>query len=329
MKILVTGAAGYIGHKLALCLADEGHTVHALVRSVARANHLQHSNIILFEGDVMQKQSLLPAMQGCTQLYHAAAKVGAWAKRPQDFYDVNVTGTAHVLDAAIQAGVQKVVFTSTAGVFGPSVSVPVDEEHQRTLPFRIDYDRSKKEAEALVPAYLRKGLPVVIVSPAKVYGPGYTSHSLTANAIIGSFLKKGITFIPYPGSYKVSFAFADDVVKGHVLAMEKGRAGETFILGGNNVSYAHFFGTIRKLAGSKGRILAVPKPLIKAAAYAQEISHRLTGSPIRFPANSVDHLFSNYTFSSEKAIRQLGYQITPLEEALHQTIHFLKNDPHA
>jgi nucleoside-diphosphate-sugar epimerase len=162
-----------------------------------------------------------------------------------------------------------------------------------------------------------------------VYGPGHTSHSLTANAIISAFLKKGIAFIPSPGTYQVCFAYVDDVVHGHVQAMAKGTAGETYILGGNNVSYLQFFDHIRKLSGGKGRILAVPKPLIKAAAYAQEISHQLTGSNIRFTVRSVDHLFNNYTFSSQKAVSQLGYRITPLEEALQQTVWFLKNDTHA
>ena len=200
MKIFLTGASGYIGHKLAHRLAGEGHTVHALVRSAVKAKHLQHPNIVLFNGDVLQKETLLPALQGCRQVYHTAAKVGAWCNRPQDFYDVNVTGTAHVLDAALAAGAEKVVFTSTAGVFGPSAGPPVDETHRRTLPFRIDYDRSKKEAEDLLPLYVQRGLPVVVVTPAKVFGPGHTSHSLTANAIISRFLKTGIALVDSRGS---------------------------------------------------------------------------------------------------------------------------------
>lgn len=329
MKILVTGASGYIGHKLAHLLANEGHIVHALVRSDAGANLLQHPNIILFKGDVLQKQTLVPAIKGCGQVYHTAAMVGAWARRLQEFYDVNVTGTHHVLDTAVAAGVQRFVFTSTAGVLGPSSGEPIAETHRRTLPFRIDYDRSKRDAEDLVQAYAAKGLSTVVVSPAKVYGPGHTSHSLTANAIIGSFLKSGIAFIPSPGTYRVCFAYVDDVVQGHIQAMAKGVPGETYILGGNNVSYAEFFGLIRTLSGGKGRIVALPKAAVKAAASAQEISHRIIGSNIRFTVNSVDHLFSNYTFSSDKAIRQLGYHITPLEVALAQTIQFLKSNTHA
>jgi len=329
MKILVTGASGYIGHKLVQQLAAEGHQVHALVRSGTAGKLLQHPHVALFVGDVLERHTLLPAMQDCQQVYHTAAKVGAWDRNPQVFYNVNVGGTQNVLEAAAAAGVQRLVFTSTAGVLGPAEELPVTEEHRRTLPFRIDYDRSKKEAEDLVKAYAAKGFSAVIVSPAKVYGPGHTSHSLTANAIINSFLRKGIAFIPAPGTYRVCFAYVDDVVQGHLLAMTNGTSGETYLLGGNNVSYADFFGCIRQLSGSKGKIIALPKAVIKAAASAQEFAHRLMGTDVRFPVDSVDHLFSNYIFSSDKAVDYLGYHITPLEEALSSTIQFLKKSSHA
>jgi nucleoside-diphosphate-sugar epimerase len=326
MKVFITGAAGYIGHKLAHTLAARGFTVHALVRSDAGRNCLQHRNITVFNGDVLHKETLLPALEGCQQVYHAAARVGAWAKRPQDFYDVNVNGTHHVLEAAAVSGVGKMVFTSTAGIYGPADEKPVDETHQRTLPFRIDYDRSKKEAEDVVVNFCNKYLQTVIVNPAKVFGPGHTSHSLTTNALIAGFLQKGFALIP-PGTYRLSFTYIDDVIQGHILAMEKGLPGERYILGGNNVSYFDFFDSIRKLAGTKGRILAVPKTVIKGWALLQEAAHTLTGSGIRFPVKSVDHLFSNYIFSSEKARQQLGYSITPLQTAIIKTIQFLQHAP--
>jgi len=326
---MVTGASGYIGHKLVQQLAAQGHKVHALVRSGAAGKLLQHPLVTLFVGDVLEKHTLLPALEGCQQVYHTAAKVGAWDQNPQVFYDVHVGGTQHVLEAAASAGVQRLVFTSTAGVLGPAEEAPVTEDHHRTLPFQIDYDRSKKEAEDLVKAYAANGLSAVIVSPAKVYGPGHTSHSLTANAIIRSFLRKGVAFIPAPGTYWVCFAYVDDVVQGHLQAMANGTSGETYLLGGNNVSYADFFGCIRQLSGSKGKIIALSQSVIKAAASAQEFAHRAVGTNIRFPVQSVDHLFSNYIFSSDKAVEHLGYHITPLEEALSSTIQFLKRNTHA
>jgi nucleoside-diphosphate-sugar epimerase len=325
MKVLVTGASGYTGNKLAHVLAEQGIRVHALIRSGARKKLFHHNNISVFIGDVQQKESIARAIEGCTQVYHTAAKVGAWAKDPSVFYDANVEGTRKVLDAAILEGVEKFVFTSSSGVLGPTDEIPLTENDIRNTGFRIDYDRSKKMAEDVVVSYATKAINPVIVSPSKVYGPGNTSHSLTANAIIETFLRKKIAFIPSPGTYKVCFAYIDDVVNGHILAMEKGRAGERYILGGVNIGYYDFFDQIRHLSKCKGRIIALPKRFVKLLARMQQINHKITGAAVRFPVKSVDHAFSNYTFYSQKAIDQLGYKITPLDEALTKTIQFFKN----
>lgn len=327
MKILITGASGYVGNRLAHTLAGMGEEVHAIVRSSSASEFLQHPNITIFKGDILDKESLMTAMKGCKQVYHTAARVGVWARDTSVFYDVNVGGTQNVLDAALQSGVEKTVFTSTCGVIGPTLAEPMGENAPRTIGFEIDYDLSKKRGEDVVLQYAKEGMNIVIVSPSKVYGPGNVSHSLTANAVINMFLKKRIAFIPSPGTYKVCFAFIEDIVNGHLLAMEKGTRGEKYILGGINISYQEFFDRIRTLSCCKGHITRLSKSLIKVWAHMQQWSHNLTGSPVRFTVKSIDHFFSNYTFSSEKAIRDLGYKITPLEEALKKTIHFLNSEP--
>ena len=327
MKILITGASGYIGNKLANTLAGLGHEVHALIRSDVFEKWLQHPNIKIFKGDILDKDSLLFAMNGCDQVYHTAAKVGAWARDASDFYNVNIEGTRNVLDAALLSGVQKAVVTSSSGVLGPSLSEPLAENDIRIIDFKIDYDHSKKLSEEVDIEYAAKGLHVVIVAPSKVYGPGNTSHSLTANAIIKTFLEKRFSLIPR-GSFSVCFAFIDDVVTGHLLAMEKGASGEKYILGGANISYYDFFNRIRTLSTGRKYIIRVPKSFIKTWARMQEFNYRLFGTPVRFPVKSVDHLFSNYIFSSRKAINDLGYTIAPLDEALKKTIHFLSKEGH-
>ena len=301
----------------------------ALVRSESAKGSLQHPNITVFKGDILDKEKLLDAMKGCRQVYHTAARVGVWAKDPAVFYDVNVAGTRNVLDAALQNGVARSVFTSTCGVIGPSLNEPMTEKDPRTRGFAIDYDLSKKIGEDIVLQYARKGMDTVIVSPSKVYGPGNISHSLTANAVIERFLKKQIAFIPFPGNYKVCFAFVNDIVNGHLLAMERGTPGEKYILGGINISYREFFDRIRSLSSCKGRIIELPRNLIKGWQLLQQLNYKITGIHPHFTQRSIDHIFSDYTFSSEKASRELGYRITPLEEALKKTIHFLNHTSHA
>ena len=324
MKIFVTGASGYVGNNLAHTLASMGHTVHAIVRSDAPA-FLQHKNIIVFKGDIMNKESLLPAIKGCEQVYHTAAKVGLWHKDPSIFYAVNVQGTHNVLEAALSAGVHRTVVTSTCGVIGPSLNKPMTENDPRITGYALDYELSKKMAEDLIFKYAKKGMNVVVVSPTKVYGPGYISHSLTANAMINKFLKKKLAFIPAPGSYEVSCAFIDDIVKGHILAMEGGRAGEKYILSGINLSYYDFFDRIRMISSCGGRIIKLSRNAMKGWAFLQQAQYKLTGIHPTLTVKSIDTLLNNYTFSGEKAVQELGYTITPLDEAITKTINFLKH----
>jgi len=324
MKIFVTGATGYIGTNLAHTLAGMGNEVHAIVRSGKAKELLQHPNIMLFKGDILEKESLLLAMTGCRQVYHTAAKVGVWAKDPSLFYKVNVEGTKNVLDAALQSGIEKFVFTSTCGVIGSSLYEPLNEQDPLNTSFALEYDLSKKIAEEMVFQYAGKGMNTIIVCPSKVYGPGNISHSLTANAVINMFLKKRVAFIPWPGTYKVCFAFIDDIVKGHLLAMEKGKTGNKYILGGINTSYQQFFNSIRCISHCNGRIIQLSKESIRRWAVLELLSYKITSIQPHFTVKSSAYIFNNYIFSSEKATRELGYKITPLDEGLKKTIWFLK-----
>ena len=328
MKIFITGATGYIGNLLALKLADAGHCIHALVRTKKNASMLRHDNIKVFFGDISNKEEVGAAVKDCEQVYHIAGHVKTWMKDPSIIYKVNVEGTLNVLDAALNAGVKKFVFTSTCGVIGPGLKEPMTEKDPRLTGYNLDYELSKKMAEEIINRYITKGLNVVIVSPSKVYGPGKISHSFAYNAIIKKFLHKGVVFIPYPGNYQGCFGYIDDVVNGHILAMEKGKTGEKYILGGINVSYKNFFLEIKKICGS-GRIIRVPKFIIKGWANWQWFQYKIFNKEPLFTPGVINHLYRNYIFSSEKAISELGYKITPFEEAIHKTIHFLNQPYHA
>ncbi|MEW5675057.1 NAD-dependent epimerase/dehydratase family protein [Flavobacterium enshiense] len=323
MKVFVTGATGYLGNTLAHALADEGNEVHALVRSEAAKSILQHPNIRLFRGDLSDKEVLIMAMKGCEQVYHTAAKVGVCIDNYKEFYQVNVEGTRNVLYTALRTGVEKAVFTSTCGVIGPSEKEPLNEASVRMIAIDNAYDATKKASEDLIFEHAAKGFDAIVVSPCKIYGPGTISHALTANSVITMFLKKGFTIVPGSGDYKVCFAFVADIVNGHLLAMRKGRSGEKYILGGCNVSYQQFFSTLREIAATQSQIISLSKNTFKALAFLQWAVYKTFGNRPFFTSQSVDYLFHNYVFSSDKAIRELGYQITPLREGLEQTVSYL------
>ena len=327
MKILVTGSSGYIGNLLAHKLADAGHCVHALIRNRKMASSLNHDNIRIFFGDINNRDEVKEAINGCKQVFHVAGQVKPLIKDPSIMYRVNVEGTSNVLEEALNAGVDKLVFTSTCGVIGPSLNEPMSEKDPRIIGYTLDYELSKKMAEDIVEQSIARGMNIVIVSPSKVYGPGNISHSLTYNAIISRFLRTGIALIPYPGHYQGCFGYLDDVVNGHILAMEKGIPGEKYILGGVNISYYNFFQQIKKIYG-KGKIIQVPKFIIRGWAYWQWLLNKIFDKEPLFTPSVINHFYRNYIFSSEKAISDLGYQITPFDEAINKTIQFLKPSDH-
>jgi nucleoside-diphosphate-sugar epimerase len=323
MKVLVTGATGYVGHNLALALAQQGNHVHILVRNLQSAFIPQHSNIRVFPGDITKKETIGIAIKDCENVFHTAALVKLYARRPADFYDINAEGTRHVLDAALQVGAKKFVFTSTCGVFGPSLNEPMSENDPRITGFDNDYDLSKFLAEKLVIEYAKKELFTVVVSASKVYGPGIETHPISINGTIKRFIEGKLSFCPSPSHFISNYVFIDDLVRGHILAMEKGTSGEKYILGGENLSYAAFFQTIRNVSATRGALFPIPKSIARLYGCWHVVQSKMMDKEPFFNANSVHHIYCNKSFNCSKAVKELGYTITPFAMALQSTIQFL------
>ena len=326
MNIFITGATGYIGAKLALQLAKSGESIHILCRSKSKVSLLNHSKFKIFEGDILNTESIENAMQSCEYVYHLAAYGKVWSKDPQNYFDVNVQGTKNILDAAIKLGVKKVVVTSTAGVFEPSNGTPVNEESIRTVDFFNEYERSKYLAEEAIQHYINKGLDVVIVNPSRVYGQGLMSESNSVSKLIDRYLKGKWHLIPGNGDTIGNYAFIDDVVNGHILAMNKGLTGQKYILGGVNVSYNEFFDTLIKVSQKKYKLYKTPLSLMLAFARVQELLAVSFNRPPMITPKWVKRYLCNWALSSQKAERELGYEITPLEEGMEKTIKWLQPD---
>ncbi|HZH36851.1 MAG TPA: NAD-dependent epimerase/dehydratase family protein [Flavisolibacter sp.] len=329
MKIFITGATGYIGHQLALTAAEKGFSVCALVRNTYAANLPKHPAIEYCKGDVTDYTSVVKAMAGCDTVMHAAALTQLWHKDRSEFYRVNVMGTRNVLEAAYFHGVYKFVFTSSCAVLGPSKERPVAEDDPRFTPFENDYEISKHCAEELLKEFVNRGLDAVIVSPPRVYGPGLPTKGSPINKLIQNTLKRKIAFMPAAKDVVGNYAFLNDVVNGHFQALEKGRAGEKYILGGENISYRQLFETIGKAGKEKLKIIAVPVSLLKMWAALLFGIHYITGRHTHLSPKVVERLMQNRALTCEKAIQQLGYQVTPFYKGMESTVCYLKSSSYA
>ena len=329
MKILITGATGYIGYKLAMEAARRNYTVHILVRDLRSPFLPMHPNIIKFKGDITDKESIITAMTSCDKVMHAAAIAKLSAKDSTIFYSVNVEGTRNMLDAALTLGVKKFVFTSSGAVIGPSGKHPMNEYDPRIIAFENDYEISKHWAEELVKEYSRRGLFAVTVAAPRVYGPGHECNGNTMNVMLKNILHIGLAFVPTCDDVVANYAFVDDVVKGHFLAMDKGLGGEKYILGGENLSYRSFFQTIKQSTGKKIRLIRIPTFLLKLWSFIYMAICNLLGKETHISPKVVDRLAQNRALSCEKAITQLGYSITPFSEGIQKTILHLIIKNHA
>ncbi len=326
-RIFITGATGFVGSSLANSLANQGQIIHALIRDENKARkYINHSNIHYFNGDLMNTDSLHKAASGCEESYHLAGYVNLWHRDKNTFYRYNVTGTENVLKACLEEGVKKFVFTSTAGVIGPSDNGLVTEDTIKTLPSTTEYERTKEQAEALVRSYANQGLQVVIVNPTRVFGPGPMSKSNAVTMLIDKYSKGKWKLLPGDGNAISNYVYIDDVVLGHQLAMEKGISGERYIIAGDNVSYIDFFNTIGKITGKTYKLTKVPVSLILFMAHFQQIKADLFGiAPLITPGFARKYLY-NWKTGCYKANKYLGYNHKSLEYGIQQTLKWLNFD---
>jgi len=318
---MLTGATGYLGNAIALKAIQENHSVHALVRSPVSLS--SNTNFEVFQGDLNDIESIKAAMQGCDAVIHCAAMAKIWTRQRLLMYKVNVEGTRNILQAALECKIERVVVTSSCAVLGPSSGVPVNENTPRITSLSTDYEISKHLAEELCRMYSRKGLHTVIVSPPAVYGPGFDTSSNAITKLISQSLRSKIIFQPTPSNFCRNFAYVEDVATGHLLALDRGKNGETYILGGENISYRQFFETIRNAAPRKLMTVRISRILLLAAARLNQLILFHTKSDSNFVPSNLRPIFQHRTFSSQKAVTQLGYTITPFETGIKQTINQL------
>ncbi|MGB4781671.1 hopanoid-associated sugar epimerase [Candidatus Methylomirabilis sp.] len=325
MLTLVTGGTGFVGAAVVRLLLSEGHTVRALARRGSNLQNLDGLDIELAFGDLLDKETLRHALKGCRRLYHVGAHYSLWEPSSEVFYRVNVDGTRKLLEAAMEEGVERVVYTSTVGTLGyRQDGGPADEETPASLDQMTGhYKRSKFLAEEEARAAVLRGLPVVIVNPSTPVGPRDIKPTPTGQIIV-DFLNRRM-----PAYIDTGLNFIDvaDVARGHLLAAELGRVGERYILGRSNLTLQQLFATLGQIAKLPPPRVRLPYRLILPLAYGNHwISSLITRKPPRIPLEGVKMAKRRMFFDTSKAVRELGLPQSPIEQALEQAVRWFTDN---
>ncbi|MBI4240642.1 MAG: NAD-dependent epimerase/dehydratase family protein [Candidatus Rokubacteria bacterium] len=320
MDVLVTGGTGFVGANLVRALLADGHSVRVLVRPESEKRALVGCPVELVAGDLLDPASLRRAVTGCRVVFHVAADYRLWTRTPEALYRTNVDGTRNVLDACARAEVGRVVYTSTVGTLGISKDGRPGTE---TTPVTLDemvgpYKRSKFLAERVAEEFAARGLPVVIVNPSAPVGPWDVKPTPTGQMIV-DFLKGRMFATLDTGLNLVHVA---DVARGHILAAEKGRAGEKYILGNQNCSLAEIFALLARITGLPAPRHRVPYAVAWLGALFMAGAARLTGRPPRVSLTAVRMAKKRMYFSPEKAVRELGLPQSPVEQAVGDAVEW-------
>ncbi len=328
MKSLVTGATGFVGGAVVRALLAAGQEVRVLVRQDSDLRNLEGLTVERASGDLRTRASLKPALDGCRHLYHVAAHYALWAKDPTVFYDSNVSGTRQLLETARDAGVERIVYTSTIGAIG----LPADgglgtEETPVSLSQMAGhYKRSKYLAEQEVLKLAREGLPVVIVNPSAPVGEADIKPTPTGQIIVDymkgrmwAYIETGMNLID-----------VEDVAMGHLRAMERGRTGERYILGNRNLTLREVFEILSRLTGVTMPRVKLPWQAVIPLAYANRwIADYFTHKPPRIPLEGVRMAKYRMHYDSSKALRELDLPQTPVEIALDKAVRWFRKHGYA
>jgi dihydroflavonol-4-reductase len=322
MRALVSGATGFVGAAVARALLREGWTVRVLVREGADRSNLKELALEIAVGDLTDQASLTRAMQGCGALFHVAADYRLGARDPSRLYLTNVEGTRNILQAARQAGVEKTVYTSSVATMGiPPDGSPGDEQTPVGLAAMIGhYKRSKFLAEQAALEAAHAGLPVVIVNPSTPVGPGDVKPTPTGQVVLDAASGRMPAYV----DTGLNIVHVDDVAAGHLLAYHRGRAGERYILGGEDMTLKDILGHIARLTGRKPPSIRLPYAAVLPIAYLAEAMAKVSGRSGRVTLEGVRMSRKRMFFSSAKAIRELGYSWRPPLQAFDDAVRWFR-----
>lgn len=325
--ILVTGGTGFFGKTLVRALAQRGEAVRVLARANSDVSGLDVKNVSLVRGSVEDRASMEQALRGVDVLFHGAAVVKELVKDRSIFDTVNVAALDSVLELAGRAGVKRVVYTSSFFAIGPSDDAPnrvADETWRRQPRYCTDYERTKFLAEAVVAKHVANGLDVVSVLPGFIFGPGdMTEGNLITRTLLD--LEQGrLPGLPGGGRKLWCLVSTEDVKQGHLLALEKGKRGGRYLIGGDNVAVIDLLREYHRLGGSRPPRLSLPFWVVDVGGALEELRWKLTGANVMLSKGKACAARHDWAYSSEHARSELGYTWTPWQEVLARTVAWMK-----
>ncbi len=322
MRALVSGATGFVGAAVARALLRDGWQVRALARAGSDRGNLEGLPLEIAVGDLNDPASLEPAVADCRALFHVAADYRLGARDPEQLYRTNVEGTRNILTAARRAGVERSIYTSSVATMGiPPDGLPGDEATPVALEAMIGhYKRSKFLAERAVLDEARAGLPVVIVNPSTPVGPGDVKPTPTGQLVLDAACGRMPAYV----DTGLNIVHVDDVARGHLLAFERGIAGERYILGGKDMSLREILAEISRLVGRDPPRVRLPYAAVLPIAYVAEAFSRVSGRAGRITLEGVRMSRKRMFFSSAKAQRELGYTWRPPVEAFADAVKWFR-----
>ncbi len=324
MKTFVTGSTGFIGASIVRELLKDGREVRVLVRSGSDTSNLAGLDVELWQGDLRDQASLMLGLKGCDALYHAAADYRLWTRDPSEMYRINVDGTVAILEAALKNGLSRVVYTSSVGTLGnPGDGTPGTEATPVTLADMVGhYKKSKFLAERAAEKFVAQGLPLVIVNPSTPVGPMDIKPTPTGKIIVDFLNRKMPAYL----DTGLNIIAVEDCARGHILAEQKGRIGQKYILGNTNVTLRDIFGMLADLTGLAAPKVRLPYTPILLAAYVNEGIARITGKEPLIPLAGVQMAAKFMYFDSSKAVKELGLSQSPAKDALGRAVEWFKNN---
>lgn len=326
MKVLVTGGAGFLGGRIVKALLARGHEVVLMVRGGPRKGLPGEASVV--DGDIRDGGLFLKAAEGCDAIIHTAAMVKIWSPRPQDFDDINVGGIRNAI-AAARALQIRLVYTSSFFAVGPTGGSPADESQTHPGEYGNDYERTKALADEVARGYAREGGDIVILYPGVVYGPGELTDGNLVAKLLADQMNGTLPGIVGPGDRLWSYAFVDDVAEAHVAALDPARKGERYLLGGVNATLNEVFAIASKRAGRRLSPRRLPFGLARLVGRVLWLWADITGRMPDLTHQAVGIFEKNWAYRSDKAVRDLGYRVRPLDEGLGKTVDWLIEGGHA